>query len=488
MELYGGGMAGKPNNYQLGGRTASFSRGRQRDSELRRLEQQAEKVAAEKKRRGFVGGAIELAGNLFNPGLGSAARGVYDSQYQKESYGDTKYAGPEVERLRAAEDAYKEGITERAILGAVQANIMGDFYGNLREKGLDKLNQLTGDSLARDFGLGGKGFAERITKEGMADNPTLRSIEEVINPSDESLLNFLPAEDIPVDIPSVAPVSAPVIGETAGLLGDMVLSDIPETPLADFQPILFQGIEPRTDYLDFSQYMQPTAIGTTGVMFEGGGLINMMIPKMQRGGSLSGFQMEGFEEGGGGMPTPPPPLPPLTPPMPTPTQLPGYGTATDPLAALRQMGFSDIADDPNLKNYISDLPQFGMGYAQQLGDIQLGAQGASGNIRQQARQEAGQRGFSGSGIGQTQLSRAFGDLTSDVARSRRGVIEGFQGDLLDAIRNIEQTSGFNFGEGSVTPDVQSPEDILKSDPTKTLEQARKEYEEMRARDERRQYG
>jgi hypothetical protein len=161
----------------------------------------------------------------------------------------------------------------------------------------------------------------------------------------------------------------------------------------------------------------------------------------------------------------------------------------DPLLALRQIGFSDIADDPRLQQYLSDLPQFEMGYAQQLGDIQTAGQSNLANLRGQATQMAGQSGFAASGAGQRRVSDALDSLRTDTARQRRGVIEGFQGDLLSAIRDIEQTAGFNFGVNSVTnPDVQSPEDILRADPTKTLEEAREEYEEMRARDERRMYG
>ena len=48
MELYGGGMTGKPTNYQLGGRIAKASRDRQRDSELRILEQLAERAAPDR--------------------------------------------------------------------------------------------------------------------------------------------------------------------------------------------------------------------------------------------------------------------------------------------------------------------------------------------------------------------------------------------------------------------------------------------------------
>ena len=489
MELYGGGMTGKSTNYQLGGRIAKASRDRQRDSELRILEQLAERAAAEKRRRGLVSGAIKFGANLLQPGLGDVLGGVYDAQYQKQDYGDTKYAGREVERLEAAEDAYKEGIPQRAILGAVQANIMGDFYQDLREKGLDKFNQLTGDRLARDFGIGAEGFAERVTEKGIADNPSLRSIEEVINPSEESLLNFLPAEDIPVDIPSVAPLSSPVIGDTAGLLGDIELSDIPETTLADFNPILPMENQPRSNFLDFSRFLQPTSAESTGVMFRGGGLLNMLTPTMQVGGMVDRFGMDDFEEGGVGMTNPLPSPPPPPPTSPATSQPLAYGTAMDPLLALRQIGFSDIADDPRLQQYLSDLPQFGMGYAQQLGDIQTAGQSNLANLRGQATQMAGQSGFAASGAGQRQMASALDSLRTDTARQRRGVIEGFQGDLLSAIRDIEQTAGFNFGVNSVTnPDVQSPEDILKADPTKTLEEAREEYEEMRARDERRMYG
>ena len=81
MELYGGGMTGKPTNYQLGGRIAKASRDRQRDSELRILEQLAEIAAAQKRRRGLVSGAIKFGANLLQPGLGDVLGGVYDAQY-----------------------------------------------------------------------------------------------------------------------------------------------------------------------------------------------------------------------------------------------------------------------------------------------------------------------------------------------------------------------------------------------------------------------
>ena len=438
MELYGGGMTGKPTNYQLGGRIAKASRDRQRDSELRILEQLAERAAARKERRGLIGGGIEFAGNLFKPGLGSILRGAYDAQYQKQDYGDTKYAGPEVERLEAAEDAYKEGIPERAILGAVQANLMGDFYGDLRARGLEGLQ----------VGAGRIGEALRAGQEA----GELFGLGEGIKQFGQELRT-----------------------QFGGSLGQQML----------------QPTSNAFTYVDPNNLLNPVSVDVFGGSMRGGGLINMMLPEMQTGGMVDRFGMDDFEEGGNGMvnppPPPPPPPPPATPPA-TPQPL-SYGTAMDPLLALRQIGFSDIADDPRLQQYLSDLPQFGMGYAQQLGDIQTAGQSNLANLRGQATQMAGQSGFAASGAGQRQVASALDSLRTDTARQRRGVIEGFQGDLLSAIRDIEQTAGFNFGVNSVTnPDVQSPEDILKADPTKTLEEAREEYEEMRARDERRSYG
>ena len=86
-----------------------------------------------------------------------------------------------------------------------------------------------------------------------------------------------------------------------------------------------------------------------------------------------------------------------------------------------------------------------MGYAQQIGDIQTGGQQTLRNIRGQAMQAAGQRGFSGSGIGQRNLATAFGDLRTDIARQRRGVVEGYQADVLSAIGDIERKGEFEFG-------------------------------------------
>ena len=113
-------------------------------------------------------------------------------------------------------------------------------------------------------------------------------------------------------------------------------------------------------------------------------------------------------------------------------------------------------------------------------------------MRTQQRQAAGQRGFAGSGIGQRETQQAFGDLQTDIARRRRGVVEGFQADLLGAIGDIERSGQFEFGT-NLSQDLTTetaPEDILAiaNEQNITVQEAEEEYNRQRDRDERRRYG
>ena len=56
-------------------------------------------------------------------------------------------------------------------------------------------------------------------------------------------------------------------------------------------------------------------------------------------------------------------------------------------------------------------------------------------------------GFAGAGAGAQAFQQGLGGLKSDIARKRRGVVEGFQSDLLSGIRDIEQKGEFEFGGG-----------------------------------------
>jgi len=123
----------------------------------------------------------------------------------------------------------------------------------------------------------------------------------------------------------------------------------------------------------------------------------------------------------------------------------GYGTAIDPIAALGQMGMGNIASDPRLQKYLKDLPQFGMGYQQQFGDVQAGGRQALSQMYAAQRNMGG--GFAGAGAGAQAFGQQYSGLLGEQARKRRGVVEGFQSDLLSSIRDIEEKGDFTFGQG-----------------------------------------
>ena len=126
----------------------------------------------------------------------------------------------------------------------------------------------------------------------------------------------------------------------------------------------------------------------------------------------------------------------------------GYGTSSDPEGALRQMGMGDVADDPRLEKYMEDLPQFSMGYKQELGDITSGARSGLMDISQRARTQQAGSGFAGGGAGSMGQSRAREGLQRQFGTQRRGLVEGYQADLLGAIADIEGKGGFEFGSGT----------------------------------------
>ena len=120
----------------------------------------------------------------------------------------------------------------------------------------------------------------------------------------------------------------------------------------------------------------------------------------------------------------------------------GYGTAIGAQSALRQLGMLDVANDPKLQQYLDELPQFSQGYRQQLQDIRSGARENLANLY--AQQRMGGTGL-GVGTGMQQFQQQLAGLSGDVARRRRGVVEGFQSDLLSSISDIERLGEFEFG-------------------------------------------
>ena len=108
----------------------------------------------------------------------------------------------------------------------------------------------------------------------------------------------------------------------------------------------------------------------------------------------------------------------------------------------------DVADDPRFEKYLEDLPQFTMGYKQQLGDITAGARSSLMDISQQGRMQQAGSGFAGGGAGAMGQSRAREGLQRQFGTQRRGLVEGYQADLLSAIADIEGKGGFEFGNQS----------------------------------------
>ena len=207
----------------------------------------------------------------------------------------------------------------------------------------------------------------------------------------------------------------------AGFSGqDMIVG---EAGVSEFEPFRipsllgesFEGYNPfDTSYEEFRSDWMPAGVQTAGgVGYKGGGLIEGLMPR-------------GYQDGG---------------------QV-GYGTATNPEDALRQMGMGDVADDPRLGQYLEDLPQFTMGYKQQLGDITAGARSSLMDISQQGRMQQAGSGFAGGGAGSMGQSRAREGLQRQFGTQRRGLVEGYQADLLSAIADIEGKGGFEFGNQS----------------------------------------
>ena len=164
-------------------------------------------------------------------------------------------------------------------------------------------------------------------------------------------------------------------------------------------------------------------------------------------------------------------------------QIGGYGSAIGARTALSQMGMGDVATDPRLQEYLKDLPQFSQGYRQQFGDIQKGGRQAlqQAYAQQRLAGAGGGGGFAGAGAGAQAFQQQLGGLHSGVAQKRRGVVEGFQSDLLSAIGDIEAKGEFEFGtSGGFDPVA----DIMSKNPSLTKEEA----EEMHAKNVDAYYG
>ena len=453
MELYGGGMVGNRTNYQLGGRVAASRRRREFAGEQRELREAAERAAERKGRSGLfgtigstLGGTLGFlvggpAGAAVGAGLGRAAG---ESTYKREDFSGGKYARETRKDLGEAEDDYRRGIGERALVTGIQSYLAPQMF----EKGADFAKGLFKGPSSIEAGTGlfsGTPSSETLTLDNVFDAPmSIPSEAPTLAPRFGQSTNPF---SLNVDVPALPGVSTSSFAPTVDILGDQTLSSLSDTALGNFD------ISSLPEQNEFDTY---AAMGGFGpFQMKGGGLINMM-QQYQNGGMIGetkeDMRAENERRRRAGLPVQTFGDAQMQQRQQAQAQsvqaapyVPGYGTATDLRGALGQLGMTDLMYDPRFDEFASDLPQFSMGYAQQIGDIYSGAQQAARGMRAQQRQAAGQRGFAGSGIGQTQSQQAFGDLQTDVARQRRGVVEGFQADLLGAIGDIEAKGEFEFG-------------------------------------------
>ena len=447
IELYGGGMAGKSNNYQLGGRVASAKRRREYQGEMREIQRKQEEANRRKKKSGFLGTLGSIAGGTVGFMLGgpggaaigaSLGRGAGESSYAREDFSGGKYAQETRGDLRQREDDYRSSIGEKMAVDALSAYLMPGMY-----EGLGKG--------AKSLGRFAKGIPTEIEAGKEMGLGTLQSLGEyagdfaALQPSTaaSTAASLAMPDRVSTPTPDVASIVSPTVSTAPATL-------VPE------------GVDFLSGGFDLSTTAQPQAnpYEYFGPYFNrGGGLIDMNTPQYENGGMIRerydamnrptsfGNQVNPAGEMRNTYGQPVQPQTPYAPPTPPPAPYtPGYGTATNTVGALTQMGMGDIANDPRFAQYADDLPDFQMGYAQQVGDIYSGARQSARSMRGQQMEAAGQRGFAGSGIGQRQTQQAFGDLTTDVARQRRGVVEGFQADLLGAIGDIEAKGEFEFGQ------------------------------------------
>ena len=449
MELYGGGMTGPPTDYQLGGRIASARRGRAQQQEKRHLKTLAEEAQRRQQKSGMWGGIGSLVGGTLGSFLGpwgtAVGAGLGRSLGERGGGGmrevdvsGGKYFKEGRQDIEEAQRDYRRGGTERALVSGVMAGVMPEVYGAAGKwlKGLGGAKEAAQAS-AIEAGTGLYGVSPPPALDtmfgvptqgamGSLEAPTLASkfgitpkfgegyqglkLTSPIPPSNLSgtfaPLGAMPTTAASAAVPAaVSTVASAVVPEAvstlastggAGSIGEIAQDFMSYAPDESFfDPSFSTGYDPLSGM----------------PIRKGGGLIDYTIPQMQGG---------------------------------------GYATATDPVGALQQMGMGDIAADERLQEYLTDLPQFGQGYEQQIGDIRTGAQTGLFGLTQQAGAAPAATSFAGAGAPQTAMQRQREQMMTKYGQQKRGVVEGYQADLLSAIRDIEEKGEFEFGVGAGT--------------------------------------
>jgi hypothetical protein len=522
MELYGGGMAGPSNNYQLGGRIASARRQSEYQGEIRGLEKKQRAAAKRKRKSGLLGSLGSIAGGALGSLLGpwgtaagaGLGRALGESSYAKSDFGGGKYAQQTRGDLTEGEKDYRKGIGERALVTAAQAAIMPGVYekagswlkglGGAGESAIEAGTGLYSQVPATEAMVGQQGVM------GSLEAPTLAS---KFGAGDKGLglLGLKGATPIPSSnlsgafAPLGAGQSLGGVAQTAAEgLGAYTGSAAENLAMARKLGLdLSGGQTVRSLYEGAGYGPWAGAAKQYGSLFgRGGGWIPMMPmggrvgtendPNRQQqqqqtnpygtqifgsnnpvfgsntdwsglyGNTLGGAGGARRGTGTGGTFDP----------------SAGYGTATGAAGALQQMGMGNIVNDPRFAQYAGDLPQFSMGYEQKVGDYRTGAQQGLLGISQSGASGAG--GFSGSGAATTQARKQREQMIGQFGRQQRGVVEGYQADVLAGIQDIERKGEFEFDRSAAPSVATTPPgvtNIMNQNPNMSQDDAEEQYEE-----------
>ena len=537
MELYGGGMLGKSNNYQLGGRIPKYPlggqiagsrRGREYKVELEGLRQKAERDAERKGFLGKVGSLARVGGNLIVPGLGDVFKTGIESTYKSKDYSGGKYAKNLRDDLTQQSEDFKSSVLERGLVGGLQTALMPEVYSGLKKelgKGAEWLKGLRGSEASataaqaadiagaapefaagygtapvhegmtasglglsgppqlgaapsmamQDFGSSMAGKLSTIPSEVSSFSPEMLGNQAMSSFGDTSLGDFssagLPsqfasANDLMAQSGYYGPPSPQYLNRQGGMIPMMPAGGLiseenlnpgqPPSPTPPLSPMAGTASGNQTNQygvnLGALQGLTDSGFNmgnvTGGALFgKGAGLSNIVSnPVGALGSGITGAGTTGAGTTGAGTTGAGTTGTGTTGGSDPSGTYSGYGTAIDPMAALGQMGMGDVANDPRLQEYLKDLPQFSQGYQQQFGDVQSGGRQALSQMYANQRNMGG--GFAGAGAGAQAFGQQYGGLMGDQARQRRGVVEGFQSDLLSSISDIEDKAGFTFGQGS----------------------------------------
>tara|TARA_R100000278_G_scaffold26115_1_gene24010 strand:+ start:742 stop:1707 length:966 start_codon:yes stop_codon:yes gene_type:complete len=152
----------------------------------------------------FVGGLLSLAVPGVGALAGAAITGIGSRLGQEIAQRTTKVddiAEQSLFKNKIADFRSKGTEALRDLNRSANVGALTDAFSSFVIRGGKDLVGDVRDAAARNLGIGADEFGRRVTEEGLAQNPGLRTAEEIINPSEKSLLDFLPANDSPNKLP-----------------------------------------------------------------------------------------------------------------------------------------------------------------------------------------------------------------------------------------------------------------------------------------------